>query len=117
MERCDQCNEEIVREEGSVSPGYGRDKLGNKICFKCCGENDSKELANALIGEKFYLYFTGKAITNWPGTLTINTFYKKESRHNWGLTRTDVWFKHQGNNFHGYVISHNTQVLHIKRIK
>lgn len=115
--KCDQCNEEIIREEGSLTTGYGVDKSGNKVCHKCCGENDSKKLALSVPGDRFTFYLTKEGITNWSGTLIIPTSSTSKSRHNWGLTRTDVWFRHQGNNFHGYSIGEFTQVLHVKRIK
>lgn len=115
MNRCDQCGNYFMPSKHTT--GYAVDKLGNKICFKCCGENDSKELANALIGERFTFYLTNNEIINWPGTLRIRAHYIKGSRHNWGLKRTDVWFAHKGNNFHGYSIGHMTQILHVKRIK
>jgi len=115
--KCDQCNEEIIREEGSLTTGYGVDKSGNKVCHKCCGENDSARLANSALGDRFTFYLTKEGITNWPGTFKVKAYYMQDSKHNWGLTRTDVWFRHQGNHFHGYSIGHNTQILHVKRIK
>jgi len=57
-------------------------------------------------------------ITNWPGTLRFNVLWRKTGRHNWGLTRHDVWFiGPEGQAWWGVRYGDNTQIVHCKRIK
>lgn len=116
METCSQCGNPFVST--GIGTGYGVDpKTNKKICYKCCGDNDANMLKNSKIGDKFCFYWSKGKISNWPGTLVIEPTYVRVNRHNWGLRRTDVWFTFEGQNFWGYNIGDNSEILHIKRIK
>jgi len=112
---CDQCKKEIVHES-EFSTGYGIDKNNNKVCFACCGENDKNSLLDLKPKEKFYLYFDGKIITNWPGTLKILPTRITKGNHNMCGTRLDVYFKLGDKWFHGLNLGDN-QVLRVNTIK
>lgn len=113
---CFQCGETKTNTEQHVT-GYGLDKAGNKICFACCGLNDARELENLKPKEKFWLYWDGKEVINWPGTLRITPNYVVKGRHNIARTRETVYFMFKGHNYTGVQYGSNTQVLHIKRTK
>ena len=115
---CSVCNEHKTHES-SFSTGYGIDKLGNKVCFECCGKQDASELSSLPIGGKTILYLDtkNKCITNWPGTFKLNIGYIRTGKHNMAGKRYDVWFKYSGNVYHGTQYGDNTQICHIKRVK
>lgn len=114
---CTQCGERKVHES-DLSTGYGKDKDGNKVCFDCCGINDTNELENLKPKEKFTLYMDTKAkkLTNWPGTLVIPLSFIKEGKHNMAGKRYDTWFKFNGGNYHAVQYGDNTQIAHIKKV-
>lgn len=113
---CDQCKEAITHES-EISTGYGTNKEGEKICFKCCGINDSKELKELKNGEKMCLYLSNGMVINWPSTLQIKPYYTKNGRHNIAGTRQDVYFTHEGERFHGVQYGNMSDILHVKKIK
>ena len=113
---CSVCKETIM-SENRTSSGYAIDKDDNKVCYECCGKSDRKELLNLKPKEKLTLYFSNGQVTNWPGSLKIDTDRVKESRHNMGGIRVDFWFKLDGMSFHGYQIGHNNQLAHIYKLK
>jgi len=117
MEICYQCKKQINIEKGSCGTGYGIDNNDKKKCYTCIGENEKQELRNSKIGDKFYGYFSNDHYTNWPSSLKIKPYYKKESRHNWGCIRTDFWFNFEGKAFWGYQIGENNEIARIRRIK
>jgi len=78
---CSQCGQIKNHPKDSISTGYGRDKDNNKVCFSCCGINDAKKLENSKIGQRHTLYFTGKALVNWPSSLSIPIGYVRKGRH------------------------------------
>jgi len=84
---CFRCGALCVSDGSAV--GYGVDKDGNEICYGCCGVSDKE----AMIQDgRITLYFNGSEVTNWPGSLRFKVGSKRESRNNWGVKRTDVWF-------------------------
>ena len=118
---CDRCGAEFVKTE--YTTGYGEDpETGKRLCFMCCGVLDSERMA---VEKKYTLYLTrdketGHAVvTNWPGTLSLRAYTdRKEHGHNWGLSRTDVWFEDaHGNGWHGVHYGDNTQLCHCKKLK
>ena len=115
--KCYQCKNEIINTD-KFTTGYGIDKHNHKICFACCVKNDLNGLKNAKIGDRFTFYYDNVNITNWPGTMQIKPYYTKSGKHNfWNCKRLDLWFNVNGNKFWGKQIGHNTQIVHIKRIK
>jgi hypothetical protein len=63
------------------------------------------------------LYYTGDEVINWPGTLRIPVDYSSAGRHNIAGTRTDVWFRFGGAEWHGVTYGEMTQIVHCKRKK
>ena len=111
---CAQCAQTKVHNSG-CSTGYGRDpKTDAKICFACCGVNDGKELDNLKPKEKFCLYWDGKEVTNWPGSLRIKPSHTRTGRHNIARTQTTVYFHYNGKPFTGKQYGNNSQILHIR---
>lgn len=130
---CTQCKQDFKHENpsGFGGTGYGIDKDGNKVCYQCIGKSDETEMLDAKPGTRFTMYLTRENVdpgsgmqglsfnlfaSNWPGTLRRKCI-ANWSRTNWGLERTDVWFKIQGECFWGYHIGHNSQILHVRKIK
>jgi len=101
-------------EHSEFTRGYGIDKDGKTMCYTCCAESDKRAMRKT---GKYPLYFTGKEVTNWPGSLRLAVVSTRESRHNWGLKRIDFWFNFEGQPWHGYTIGENTQIAHCKRNK
>src|SRR6267154_1274008 len=102
---CHQCGQEKTHVSDSTT-GYALDKEENKICFDCCGINDTKELKELPIGKRLHLYLNTqtKEITNWPGSLRIMVSSIKTSKakvHNlYIINRYDSWFIFHGNRYH-----------------
>jgi len=94
--------------------GYAINSKNKKICYECCAIEDKRYMKK---DGKIVLYLSGNEITNWSGTLRFDIIESKESMHNWGLTRTDVWFFFEFQIWHGYSIGDNTQICHCKRTK
>lgn len=116
--RCSQCQQtKPLQKDGGT--GYALDKSNTKlICYDCCGELDKKMM---IEDKKITLYLTIDNdhyghVSNWPGTLKLQAFYKK-GKHNWGITRYDVWFIFNGYWWHGVQYGDNNQICHCKQTK
>lgn len=110
---CIDCGEtKPINKEGGT--GYATDKDGNKICYNCCGKRDTFELLQLKPKAKMCLYWNGKEVINWPGTLRIPvkshdvwvTGYKRKTTH--------VQFQLGGKKFKGLLYGDNTQILHVR---
>lgn len=116
---CQSCKQELpVQTKGGT--GYGvNPETKEKTCYACIGEQDRKRFEQMQPGDKDFLYLDFKKliVTNWPGTFSANVQYFRKSKHNFGGTRTDVWFYVGDNRFHGYSIGDFTQICHVKRVK
>ena len=109
---CSLCNTGITRGKLALTT------KGEVICYECCGIEDKEWILNLPLGGKTsILYWNDRELSNWPGTLKIVPNYKKISKTNWGLTRTDMWFMLEGKTYHAKHIGHNTQICHVQRIK
>ncbi len=118
---CGDCKSEITRESDSCSTGYGIDKNDRKICFKCCAEDDKKQMREQ---GKISLYLTfpkgslaNIKVNNWPGSLSFPIHYVRNGRHNIAGKRYDVWFSFEGTRWHGVKYGDMTDICHCKRIK
>ena len=114
-----QCDCGHIAKSSGISTGYGTDKDNKKICFKCCGKNDRKELIET--GKSFgYLVKKGNGwyFTNWPGSFEIRVLSTRQSHHNFAGRngRTDFWLFFEGHNYHGVNIGDN-QCARLKRTK
>ena len=112
---CDYGNHDVTVEKSGFTVGYGVNGKGEKSCYACCAQQDREYMDRE---GKDTLYFSNGEVTNWPGSLRYPVTYQKTSRHNWGLKRTDFWFKdYQGKNWHGYHIGHNSEICYVRRLK
>ena len=95
---------------------YSIDDKENKRCYDCTAQ---RELQHIKESNKVTLYYVENKnlVTNWTGKLSFKILGKRTSSHNWNLKRTDLWFKADGNIWHGVHIGHNTQLVHCKRTK
>ena len=124
------CGHEPTPNSGPGT-GYGADSAGKTYCYKCCADRDREQMKAdgqtmlyLTIFDPAKTHSTNKGtsviageLTNWPGTLRIPIHRISNSRHNWGLTRRDFWFKFEGLGWHGYQIGENTQIAHCRRLK
>ena len=123
--KCFQCGGEFIRNY-DFDTGYGVNREGHRICFKCCGENDRKELENMKIGERTSLYLIldgdtvggwGRAkVSNWPNSYVKHCNYKKGS-HNLAGVRYDVWFTEGKNYFHGVRYGRDSEICYVTCVK
>lgn len=110
---CLDCYSEkpILKDGGTGYALY----YGAKICYECCAIQDKKWMNTK---GKIVLYYDGRKIFNWPGTLVFLATRYKEGKHNIASKRIDVWFKGPSNDlWHGVQYGNNTQLLHCKRVK
>jgi hypothetical protein len=135
---CWQCDQEYPTQS-SGGTGYGRatkhmvedgDAPHEKatICYACCAVTDRARMlktgkATLYLTHKpftaqdvaYYPFVDGK-VTNWPESLSFPCRVKR-GRHNIARWRYDVWFKVDGQNWHGVSFGDNTQICHCKRCK
>lgn len=111
--KCHVCRvEKPVHTDGGTGYASRRD---HKICYDCCGKIDARRLERNL---PVMLYYDGKVVSNWPGTLKMEPTYTKKGRHNIARTRTDVWFRVKARLFHGTQYGEYCDILrHVKAIK
>jgi len=102
-----------------INPGYGVDNHDHKICLSCCGKLDAKKFKNAKPGDKLFAYYNHETntISNWPGTFEIKSVGHSHGRHNIARTRISVWFKYEGNCFHGIQYGEDSEILYVKCVK
>ena len=110
--KCSECGKtyECVSK---LTTGYGTNHISGQItCFNCCAKTDI-----AFMEQHGYttLYWDGKEITNWPGTLRIKPIFIRQGCHNIAGTRTTVWFNFMGRRWWGVIYGENTQILHCKQ--
>jgi hypothetical protein len=111
--KCAVCREtKPVHTDGGTGYASHRDR---KVCYACCGRSDTRRMERGL---PVMLYYDGKVVSNWPGTLKMEPTYTKKGRHNLAGTRTDVWFRFKARLFHGTQYGEWTQILrHVKAVK
>jgi hypothetical protein len=118
---CADCGEAIALPDRATfgAAGYARLDDGRQVCYACCAIRDRQDMRAT---GKATLYLTKDAkgqwsVGNWPGTLRINTAPPMPSRHNIAGRRYDVWFRFEGQPWHGVQYGDNTQIVHCKRTK
>jgi hypothetical protein len=111
------CGHEVSKHS-DITTGYG---IINKktCCYECCAKEDLNHMAKF---EKITLYLSktnlnNYCVSNWPGSLKIDCFKSKISRHNLAGKRYDVWFKAAGKYWHGVTYGDNTQICHCRTTK
>lgn len=112
--QCSKCH--VVKPcWAGTGTGYAYDAGGRLICYACCASDDEARMRRE---GRIMLYLgEGRSISNWPGTLKFKAYSLKTGRHNIARSRVDVWFKHEGRDWHGVQYGDNTQVLHCRRLK
>jgi hypothetical protein len=102
MERffCDSCKQELTKPTDGAGTGYGINGDGKKVCYSCCAEEDKQALRSLKPGQRMSMYFTGKEVTNWPGSLCIHAGSYK-IKHNFARTARMVYFTFEGREFYG----------------
>ena len=115
MDKCFMCGKELKSD--GFGTGYG-ELLGRKCCYDCCAKYDRNILLSLKPKSKdrTYLYWDGKEVTNWPGTLRILPNKISEGRHNIAKTRTDVWFTLEGKRFHGVQLGDMNQICSVQAL-
>lgn len=112
---CDRGHPESPHSD--ITRGYGTNADGATLCYDCCLEQDKAIMRQT---GKYTLYLVIRdgryIVSNWPGTLEFPATGKK-SWHNFAGTRTDVWFRFEGQLWHGYSIGNFTQICHCKKTK
>jgi len=112
------CGHEESPHKSRFTTGYGIDKDGNKICYRCCAMRDLEQMRKE---GRITLYLVDKdglgTVTNWPGSLVFYSSTPKLSWHNRARVRYDYWFILDGYYWHGYTVGNNTQIAHCKRTK
>lgn len=113
---CFDCNKTIeVNKTGNGASGYAIVEKERWVCYDCCAARDRKYMEK---NGKISLYWDGKKITNWPGTLSFNPTARKRGKHNMARTREDVWFIGPDKKpWHGTQYGQNTQIIHCQRVK
>lgn len=111
---CSQCGLTKITDTNGGT-GYGLNAAGDKVCYACCAVNDSKALGTLKPKEKLLLYYNGKEVTNWPGSLRITPTGTRVGRHNIARTQTTVYFMHQGSQFTGRQYGNNSEILHVTK--
>lgn len=113
---CSQCGQTKLTDPNGGT-GYGLDNEGKKVCYACCALNDSQALAELQPKERYLLYWDGKEVINWPGSLRITPTGVHKGRHNIARTQETVYFKHKGHSFTGRQYGSNSQILHVVKTK
>jgi hypothetical protein len=98
--------------------GYGTTQDGKKHCYACCAEMDREKMRNK---GKIMLYLTQGTdnmgyVSNWTNTIKLRCNIK-EGKHNIARKRYDVWFRFEGDSWHGIQYGDNTELCHCKRVK
>ena len=129
MFTCTVCKKPIEVKTGTGSTGYGLDRRNRKVCYPCCGERDKADMRAT---GRATLYLTKKdkelhvtpglsgkvpvwTLTNWPGSLEIEPYNIRFGRHNIAGHRYDVWFKFEGQKWHGVRYGDMTELCHCRR--
>lgn len=109
---CSRCHK-------TVTSGYAITHANQAVCYACCASLDTKSLLTTGHSKNLPLYLNTNTVTNWPGSLVIPIVRIKTSKHNMGLTRTDVWFNVPGDPYlwHGFQIGNFTSIVHCQRTK
>jgi hypothetical protein len=125
QESCSICQKTIVMSETSIGTGYGINQAGEKVCYSCCAEQDKQfmrehgkivlylDKTTQLRGHDKVISFE---VINWPGSLKFKAS-GKSGRHNLARSRTDVWFKFEGQNWHGVQYGKNSYLCYCKQLK
>lgn len=107
-------------KHGAFTTGYSTDLEGKRHCYDCCAKNGRESMVRDGHSRGLPLYWSGgDEVTDWPGHLRFKLYpWRRVSRHNWGLLRTDFWFNGpDGFVWHGFQIGENTQIAHCRRTK
>lgn len=109
---CIDCKQDKLVET-SGGTGYANTDKG-KVCYACCAIRDATYMREH---GRIDLYWNGKMVTNWPGTLQIPPVAVRKGRHNMGGQQTTVYFRSsEGHPWSGRHTGNWGQILRCKRI-
>ncbi len=133
--RCARCKADYSQHDG-VGTGYARTRdTDERICYDCAADD---ELRDMYVSGRAMLYLSGETIVpftgpgivptadmmknitvgNWTGRFKLKVHGYVIGRHNIAGIRTDVWFTdRRGQEWWGYVVGRDTQVVHCRRLK
>jgi len=106
---CVDCRQLLPVTPGSTT-GYGHDTDGHFVCFACCGARDETAL-RAGDFKGVVLYYNGKEVTNWPGTLRMPVLHVREGRHNMARVQRRIYFAGPNRRLAATLYGDNTQLL------
>lgn len=116
-----KCDCGHVAYASGCSTGFGKDADGKTWCFDCIGKMDRDRLKKAKPGDRFDFYLVDRDgkwfVTNWPGSMSIETSEPRQGSHNLAGIRLDTWFSFGGLKFHGVCYGHFSQICHIQCVK
>jgi hypothetical protein len=123
----------VPSEHTPHTTGYGWMSVDGQMlsfCYECCVSKEREQMEST---GKACLYFMSQEpthargypgialgkVSDWAGKLTFPCRYRRRANaHNWGLSRTDAWFKDaQGREWHGVLYGDNTQLMRCRRLK
>lgn len=113
------CGHEPIKDAYGINAGHGQDINGKTFCYACCAEQNKDSLRRK---EPICLYLTeepfGYKVSNWPGTLCLSVLERRTSKRGggFGAQRIDVWFRFEGQLWHGINRGDN-QILRCKPVK
>jgi hypothetical protein len=83
-----------------------------------CGVH-SVDLAQPAHGPQCYIYFkkTESYLTDWMGVLKFPVSFVSSGRHNIARRQYHIWFKLDGEEWHGRLVGENTQYTRVHRLK
>jgi len=112
--KCFTCKKPCKTSEIGTT-GYGLDKHNHKICYKCCAENDKKQM---IKDHKIVLYLNtvNQTVSNWPGSL-IMSCTMTTGKHNIAGIRHDAWFYFNGGIWHGTQYGYYSDLIYCKQTK
>ncbi len=124
MVTCEKCGKTCKPQGlGTGYCMYTVNGVEKKLCYKCAGNLEKKDLEAKKPGERYTLYL-GKGkdgkwyVSNWSGTLKFPARGKSEGRHNIGGSRVDVWFQDGKQRWwHGVQIGDLNQLCHCQLLK
>jgi len=115
---CSRCGETIPTSEddGGVI-GYAIDGEGNLVCYACCAIQDHEYMIQHGVIDLFLTKRAeGWVVQNWPGTLVVPALRVNEGRHNSAGVQRHVWFRYEGEDWHGIQVGKSSEICRCKRV-
>jgi hypothetical protein len=115
VQTCSKCGKTIATpNEGGT--GYALDEEKNTVCYACCAIQDREYMLEHGVID---LYLTKRGlwvVQNWPGTLVIPVTRISEGKHNIAGIQRHVWFRYEGEDWHGLQVGNLSEVCRCKQM-